>query len=292
MQVAKKLIFQSLASLYRKEEIESISKLIFEKVLGLSRLQVYLNQHETISATNLVQIKEIISRLAQFEPIQYILGETEFYGLKFIVNQNVLIPRPETEELVEWIVNDAQNLTPQILDIGTGSGCIPVSLLKNLPKATAEAWDISTKALDVAKMNASVHQVDVGFFYADVLNSVFPEYQKLYDIIVSNPPYVTESEQTQMQRNVTEYEPGLALFVADNDPLIFYRLIADLALSWLKIGGNLYFEINEIFGNEVVELLKSKGFDNVVLKKDINGKDRMVRADLKSDFILPLSEPK
>ncbi|MEI6141412.1 MAG: peptide chain release factor N(5)-glutamine methyltransferase [Mariniphaga sp.] len=282
MQVAKKLIFQRLSALYAKEELESITKLIYEKVLGLTRLQVYLNQHETISATNLVQIKEIIRRLAQFEPIQYILGETDFYGLKFIVNQDVLIPRPETEEIVEWIVKDYQNLDPQILDIGTGSGCIPVSLLKNLPEAYAEAWDISQEALEISKMNASLNQVDIGFFYADVLNSVFPEHQKLYDIIVSNPPYVAQSEQSQMLKNVTDYEPGLALFVPDSDPLVFYRLIADIAISRLKPDGNLYFEINERFGNEVVELLTIKGFSNVVLKKDINGKDRMVKAGLKS----------
>ena len=282
MLVAKNLISHSLSPIYSKEEIESITKLIFENVLGLTRLQVYLNQHETISATNLAQIKEIISRLSHFEPIQYILGETDFYGLKFIVNQAVLIPRPETEELVEWIVNDYKNLGPKILDIGTGSGCIPVSLLKNLPNASVEAWDISNEALEVAKMNASLNQVDIGFLYADVLNSVFPEHQKSYDIIVSNPPYVTQSEQSQMLKNVTDYEPRLALFVPDSDPLVFYRLIADFALMRLKPDGNLYFEINERFGNEVVELLKSKGFSNVVLKKDINGKDRMVKAGLKS----------
>ncbi len=282
MQVAKNLISHSLSPLYSKEEIESITKLIFEKVLGLTRLQVYLNQHEIISAANLAQIKEILNRLSHFEPIQYILGETEFYGLKFIVNQAVLIPRPETEELVEWIVNDFKNLSPKILDIGTGSGCIPISLLKNLPEALAEAWDISSEALDVAKLNASLNQVDIGFCYADVLNSVFPENQKLYDIIVSNPPYVTQSEQSQMLKNVTDYEPDMALFIRDSDPLVFYRLIADIACSRLKTDGNLYFEINERFGNEVVELLKSKGFSNVVLKKDINGKDRMVKAGLKS----------
>ena len=280
MQVAKKLITQSLSTLYSKEEIESITKLIFEKVLGLTRLQVYLNQHETISATNLAQIKEIVSRLTHFEPIQYILGETEFYGLKFIVNRSVLIPRPETEELVEWIVLDYQNLSPKILDIGTGSGCIPISLLKTLPDSSAEGWDISNEALEVAKKNATLNQVDIDFFYADVLNSVFPDHQKQYDIIVSNPPYVTQSEQSQMFKNVTDYEPGLALFVPDSDPLIFYRKIADIAISLLKSDGKLYFEINEMFGNKVVELLESKGFINIVLKKDINGKDRMVKAGL------------
>ena len=143
MLIAKKLISQSLSPLYSKEEIESIAKLIFEKVLGLTRLQVYLNPLETISATNLAQIKEIVRRLSNFEPIQYILGETEFYGLKFFVNKTVLIPRPETEELVEWIILDYQGLRPHILDIGTGSGCIPISLLKTLPDSPAEGWDLS-----------------------------------------------------------------------------------------------------------------------------------------------------
>ena len=279
MQVAKRIIRDQLSLLYSKQEIESISKLIFEKVLGLSRLQVHLNQLTTIPEANLAQIKEILRRLIQFEPIQYIFGETEFYGLPFKVNSSVLIPRPETEELVDWIITDYRQLTPDILDIGTGSGCIPIALVKNLPGASAEGWDISTDALIVAKENAEINKVNISFLYADVLSQTIPSHPNKYDIIVSNPPYVTDSEQSLMLKNVTDYEPHIALFVPDKDPLLFYKSIADIALTQLKQGGNLYFEINEKLGRETADLLFSKGFRNVQLKKDINGKERMIKAE-------------
>lgn len=280
MQSAKKLIYDNLSPLYCKQEIESISKLIFEKVPGLSKLQVHLNQHLKISGANLTQIKEIINRLIQFEPIQYILGETEFYGLTLKVNPAVLIPRPETEELVDWIIKDYHLLNPVILDIGTGSGCIPISLLKNLPGASAEGWDISTEALMVAKENAVINQVNIDFHYADILKPTLPSQKEKYDIIVSNPPYITTSEQLSMLKNVIDYEPHIALFVPDTDSLIFYRAIADIAINQLKSGGNLYFEINEAYGNKTVDLLVLKGFKNIILKKDINGKERMIKAEL------------
>jgi len=280
MKAAKKIIRDHLKPYYSQQEIESISKLIFEKILGLSRLQVHLNQGATISAANLAQIKEITDRLILFEPIQYILGETEFYGLTLKVSRAVLIPRPETEELVDWIIHDNKQLAPTILDIGTGSGCIPISLVKNLPGAAAEGWDISAEALAIANENAKINHVKIDFLYADILNLVNPSRCGKYDIIVSNPPYVTTSEQPLMLRNVTEYEPHSALFVPDSDPLIFYRAIADMAIDHLKTGGNLYFEINEQYGNEVVKLLFSKGFCNILLRKDINGKQRMVKAEI------------
>jgi len=279
MQVAKKLIRDSLSQLYCEQEIESISKLIFEKVLGFSRLQVHLNQHQTISSANLTQITEIVNRLIQFEPIQYILGETEFYGLPLKVNPAVLIPRPETEELVDWIIHDCSLINPIILDIGTGSGCIPIALTKNLKGAAAEGWDISTDALMVAKKNAEINQVKVNFICTDVLNLNYAEQQQKYDIIVSNPPYITPSEQLLMLKNVVDYEPHVALFVPETDPLIFYRTISEIAIKVLKPGGKLYFEINEQFGNEIVDLLSLKGFKNIILKKDINGKERLVKAD-------------
>ncbi len=279
MQVAKKLIRDSLSQLYCEQEIESISKLIFEKVLGFSRLQVHLNQHQTISSANLTQITEIVNRLIQFEPIQYILGETEFYSLPLKVNPAVLIPRPETEELVDWIIHNSPPINPIILDIGTGSGCIPIALAKNLTGAIAEGWDISTDALTVAKKNAEINQAKVNFVWADVLNLNYPAQKQKYDIIVSNPPYVTTSEQLSMLKNVVDYEPHVALFVSDADPLIFYRKIAEIAINALKTGGKLYFEINEQFGNETVDLLSVKGFKNIILKKDINGKERMIKAD-------------
>jgi len=287
MQVAKKLIYDQLSSKYHRQEIESISKLIFEKVHGLSRLQVYLNQHKTISPANLAQITEIVNRLIQFEPIQYILGETEFYGLSLKVNAAVLIPRPETEELVDWILNNKPPLNPLILDIGTGSGCIPIALSKKLPGASVDGWDISSEALMVARENAELNQAKVNFIYADVLNQGYPAQPQKYDIIVSNPPYVTASEQLSMLKNVIDYEPHIALFVPDTDPLIFYRAIADIAINQLKPGGKLYFEINEQFGNETADLLSLKGFKNIIIKKDINDKERMLKAELNNPVTIP-----
>ena len=279
MQVTKKLIADKLSPFYCKQEIESITRLIFEKVLGLSRLQMHLNQHETISSANLVQITEITNRLIQFEPIQYLLGDTEFYGCKLKVRPTVLIPRPETEELVDWIIKDCQQLNPAILDIGTGSGCIPISLVRHIKEASAFGWDISDEALIVARENATINHVKVNFAYADVLNHIYPSTLPKFDIIVSNPPYITHSEQHLMFHNVIDYEPHIALFVSDDDPLIFYREISDLAINKLKAGGWLYFEINERFGNEITDLLTLKGFKNIILKKDINGKERMIRAE-------------
>jgi len=287
MQVAKNLIYDQLSSKYPRQEIESISKLIFEKILGLSRLQVYLNQHETISPANLAQITEIVNRLIQFEPIQYILGETEFYGLPLKVSAAVLIPRPETEELVDWIINNNPPINPTILDIGTGSGCIPIALSKNLPGASVDGWDISSEALMVARENAKLNQVKVNFIYADVINQGYPVQPQKYDIIVSNPPYVTISEQLSMLKNVIDYEPYIALFVPDNDPLRFYHAIADVAINQLKTGGKLYFEINEKFGNETAVLLSSKGFEKIIIRKDINGKERMLKAELNNPVTIP-----
>jgi release factor glutamine methyltransferase len=285
MQAAKKLIFDNLSPLYCKQEIESISKLIFEKVLGLSRLQMHLNQQETISPANLTQISEIVNRLIQFEPIQYILGETEFYGLPMKVNPGVLIPRPETEELVDWIINDNPPLNPVILDIGTGSGCIPIALSKNLPGSIVEGWDISTDALLVAKNNAEINQVKIDFICTDILGGNYPQQQQKYDVIVSNPPYVMASEKSAMLKNVIDYEPHVALFVPDNDPLIFFSTIANIAIHQLKQDGKLYFEINEQFGREVADLLTIKGFRNIILRKDINGKERMLKAEWSKSVI-------
>ena len=281
MQVAKKIISDYLSPTYPKQEIESLSRLIFEKVLGFSPIQIHLNQNQTLSAANLAQIKEIVTRLTQFEPIQYIFGETEFYGLHLNVNSAVLIPRQETEELVDWIINDNKHLTPRILDIGTGSGCIPIVLAKNLPGSSVEGWDISTDALRVAVGNAAKNSVKIDFQCVDILKSEYPDPNGRYDIIVSNPPYINQSEQPNMDRNVTRYEPHLALFVPDNDPLIFYRRIADLAAAYLNRGGLLYFEINEKYGPETAKLLQVKGFTNISIKRDINGKDRMIKGEMK-----------
>jgi release factor glutamine methyltransferase len=279
MQVAKKLIYDNLSPIYCRQEIEGITKLIFEKVLGLTRLQVHLNQHKILTSANLTQITEIVNRLLQFEPIQYILGETEFYGLPIKVNSGVLIPRPETEELVDWIINDCHYENPVILDIGTGSGCIPIALSKNLTAASTVAWDISPDALMVARENAKINKVKINFVCVDILKMKYPVQKQKYDIIVSNPPYVTVSEKGAMLKNVVDFEPHIALFVADKDPLIFYRTIAELATDLLKPSGKLYFEINEQFGNETVDLLSLKRFKNIILRKDINGKERMLKAE-------------
>lgn len=276
MQAAKKFISDQLSPIYPKEEIAGITKLIFEKVLKLSGIQLHLQKEEAISAANLAEIKDIVNQLVQFKPIQYILGESHFYGLTFKVTESVLIPRSETEELVDWIIKDYAELAPKILDIGTGSGCIPISLLLHIPKASAEAWDISEQALVVANENAINNKVKVSFHHLDLFKA--PEEPDKYDVIVSNPPYVTDSEKELMHQNVLNYEPHTALFVTDQDPLLFYAKIAELALIDLKPNGHLYLEINEQFGSQTLELLSAKGYVNLVLKKDLNGKDRMIKA--------------
>jgi release factor glutamine methyltransferase len=273
-----KIINDNLSPAYPREEIKGFVKLIFDHLLGISQLETHLRRHDHISEAKLTEIKEILQRLKNFEPIQYILGETEFYGLKFKVNQAVLIPRPETEELVDWILKDSPIQNAEVLDIGTGSGCIPIALGKNRPDLNIEGWDLSEEALMVARQNADMNKVNVEFAKVDILNWRTDCLKKNYDLIVSNPPYVTTSEKTSLHKNVTDHEPHLALFVPDNDPLIFYNEIAAFGLSNLNKNGTLYFEINENMGNKVMNLLKSKNFSTVVLKKDINGKDRMVRS--------------
>ncbi len=276
MQAAKKIISDQLSKIYPKEEIAGITKLIFEKILKLSGIQLHLQKDDVISAANLAEIKDIVNQLVQFKPIQYILGESHFYGLTFKVTESVLIPRSETEELVDWIIQDYTELAPKILDIGTGSGCIPISLLLHIPKASAEAWDISEQALLVANGNAINNKIEVNFRHIDLFKA--SEEPSKYDVIVSNPPYVTDGEKGLMHQNVLDYEPHNALFVPDQDPLLFFAKIAELALIDLKPNGHLYFEINEQFGQEISELLSSKGYVNLVLKKDLNGKDRMIKA--------------
>jgi release factor glutamine methyltransferase len=221
-----------------------------------------------------------LSKLKKEIPIQYILGETEFFDLKFKVNNKVLIPRPETEELIEWVLKNSklktQNSKLNILDIGTGSGCIAISLAKNLPNAEVYAIDISSEAIKIAQKNAEINKVSVNFIETDILK--IEELQYTFDIIVSNPPYVRELEKEKMHQNVLANEPHLALFVENDNPLLFYDKIADLAKSYLTKNGNLYFEINQYLGKETVDLLKSKGFNTIELKKDLFDVDRMIKA--------------
>lgn len=269
-------IRKELAGIYQAEEIESLTFLIFEKVKGYTRTQLLLAKDEILSEEDRSEIGMMVARLKNHEPIQYILGETEFYGLPFYAVPGVLIPRPETEELVQWIIQENKLTSPTILDMGTGSGCIAVSLRKNIPESVVLACDISPVCIETARRNADLNSATITVLTYDILRNSpgisFPE----LDVVVSNPPYVREMERLQMELNVLEYEPGLALFVPDNDPLIFYSQIADFARNNLKRNGRLYFEINEALGKECSEMLQEKGFSAIRIKKDIHGKDRMI----------------
>ena len=271
---------QSLVRLYGTNEIEAITLMVINEITNLSKAQIKAFPEKEIATADNGKLNNILQRLQTGEPIQYILGHTEFYGLPFNVNPSVLIPRPETEELVEWVLNTvgtSQLTTSNILDIGTGSGCIAISLKKNLPRATVSAIDISTKALEKAKQNADLNNVKIDFIHADILNIKSEIGIPKSDIIVSNPPYVTQHDKTQMHTNVTDFEPHTALFVPEDDPLLFYNAIADYALNNLSTNGLLFFEINENLGKQTVELLNSKHFKNIELRKDMSGRDRMIR---------------
>jgi release factor glutamine methyltransferase len=247
--------------------------------LKLTRIEVALQPEFLINEADLNYLQNALEALKKQVPIQYIIGETEFYGLIFKVNNSVLIPRPETEELVNWIVNDYKNESElKILDFGTGSGCIAISLAKFFPKAQIYAVDVSTEALKVAETNALKNNVNINFVEANILDIEI--LQEKYDIMVSNPPYIREIEKELMQKNVVDNEPHLALFVKDNDPLIFYNKIADLAIHNLTKNGSLYFEINQYLGGKVTDLLQKKGFKNCILKKDFYEVDRMIKATL------------
>jgi release factor glutamine methyltransferase len=271
-----------LKNLYSAEEIENFIFLSMQEHLGYTKRHLQLKSNQRLEEKDTKRFLTIISELKHYKPIQYILGHTEFYGLKIRVNQHVLIPRPETEELVEEIIkNTNTGIELNILDIGTGSGCIAIALKKNLSKATVSAIDISDEALLVAKQNAILNQTLINFLQGDILqvrNKIKIPDKSHFNIIVSNPPYVRYSEKSTMSKNVLDYEPHIALFVNDDNPLLFYDAISDFALENLSSEGKLYFEINEALGTEVKELLKRKGFRNVIVKKDMSGKDRIVIA--------------
>lgn len=275
MKATIQYIERELAGLYPNTEIEGFTRIIFEAVCGWGFTEQVVKKHEQVSATDFGKIEAIVVRLKQFEPIQYILGETEFYGLRLKVNPSVLIPRPETEELVQWIIQGNLPENSRILDIGTGSGCIALSLKSHLKNIQVSGMDISEKALEVARQNALKNRLEVDFFQADVLSWEDFEWD-FYDVIVSNPPYIRESEKPQMHANVLEYEPENALFVSDGDPLLYYRSIAAFAKKHLVEKGLLFFEINENLGTEINELLVEYGFGDIEIRKDINGKFRMV----------------
>lgn len=271
-----------LLPFYDEMEVESFFYLILDNQRQLRRIDLALNIDLQFSEDEILIWDAILEKLQLEIPIQYILGITHFYGLEFIVNENVLIPRPETEELVEWIISTAVNIPKfkniKILDIGTGSGCIGISLAKNISNAEVSAIDIYDKALATAKENADLNKVAVTFIQKNILKT--NDLEEQFDIIVSNPPYVRNLEKAEIKPNVLANEPHLALFVEDNDALIFYRKIAELATKNLSAEGKLFFEINQYLGKETVELLEKMHFKNIELRKDIYGNDRMIGCNI------------
>ncbi len=266
-------IVDQLANTYDLEESKNLAYLLMEEVAGLSKTDILAEKTITASEGINQKIEKILRRLLAHEPIQYIFGKAAFYGLDLSVNEHVLIPRQETEELVDWIIKSNHNVE-RILDIGTGSGCIPIALARGYPSSEIHAWDVSAGALEVATRNAAINDVRIHFQQVDVLSNL-PTGQ--FDLIVSNPPYVLEKEKNEMHSNVLDHEPEAALFVPDHDPLLFYRTISQLSEGHLKPGGWLYFEINEKYGHETASLMKENHFVEIEIRQDLNRKDRMVR---------------
>jgi len=270
-------IRDTLRGYYPDSEALSLAKILLTEAFGFSTLEFYGGKDKEISGNRLRNLHEMLSRLLKYEPIQYIIGTENFCGLTFEVNPDVLIPRPETQELVRWIETDWASVLPcRILDIGTGSGCIAISLAKFLEGSEVESWDISEGALRVAHRNCVRNGVQVRLQQKDVLDATSGDV--CYDVIVSNPPYICEKEKKDMDANVLDWEPGTALFVPDTDPLLFYRKIAGLGTSMLCEGGALYFEINRAYGGETLRMLETLGYKRIELRKDDFGNDRMIKA--------------
>jgi release factor glutamine methyltransferase len=269
---------QQLTPIYDADEAESFFYLVLEDKQQLKRIDLALHPDLVFSEADIIVWNSILEQLKEEIPIQYLLGKTSFYGLDFEVNENVLIPRTETEELVEWIIESqkskGENKKIRILDIGTGSGCIAISLAKNLANAEVFALDISEKALATAKRNAEINEVNITFIHQNILET--EDLGQQFDVIVSNPPYVRNLEKEEIKKNVLDNEPHLALFVEDNDALIFYKKIAELAHKNGSENSQLYFEINQYLGKEMIDLLKDLNFKNIELRQDIYGNDRMI----------------
>jgi release factor glutamine methyltransferase len=274
-------MWHRLTPVYGDGEAKAISRLVYEVRFALTLSDICIGKDTQLSANDQAELAEITRRLEQQEPIQYILGQADFCGRTFLVNQNVLIPRPETEELCRWIISEFRDESLEfsdysILDIGTGSGCIAITLTAELPKAQVTAWDISEEALRVARENAIRLHYNVTFELTDALNA--PQADKRWDVIVSNPPYICNKERACMEANVLEHEPHTALFVPDDSPLLFYKAIAQYGLTALKTGGWLYFEMNPIYAQELTELLSEMSYHDINIKNDAYGKQRMIRA--------------
>ncbi len=279
----KQYIFQELHKLYSKSELDYLEKLILEEITKMPFSQFFL-QNKILTEKEKEKSIKIINRLKQNIPIQYVLNKAYFYNLSFYVDSNVLIPRPETEELVEWIIEEYKNkeIPINILDIGTGSGCISICLAKSISNSNVYAIEKFSKALDIAKKNAQLNNTTINFICADILSEV--KLKEKFDVIVSNPPYIPIIEKQQMDNKVINNEPNTALFVPNSNPIIFYEKIADFAKFHLKENGKLFFEIHQNFGKEVKEILDKKGFSNIELKKDISNNNRMISATMTSFF--------
>lgn len=267
----------ALTQMADESERNAIIRAICCDILDISPTTYYLKETITLTTAQTALVNSITERLQRGEPLQYIEGKAPFCGMEFIVTPAVLIPRPETAELVEWITTEHATQSPRILDLGTGSGCIAISLSQQMPQATVEACDISTEALEVAQTNNHENGTSVTFFHHDILSLDSP-LPHSYDILVSNPPYIKQSEATDMENHVTQWEPHTALFVPDDDALRFYRSIAEIGQTdALHPGGCIYVEINQALGKETVELFESYGYKEVTLRKDIYGNDRMIK---------------
>ncbi|WP_422348230.1 peptide chain release factor N(5)-glutamine methyltransferase [Flagellimonas sp.] len=278
----KDIFHKELDPIYAAEEVDSFFHLCIEHYLHLERFTLVLQPDLVLTKEEETPLFEALSKLRLEEPLQYILGTAHFMDLDFKANEHVLIPRPETEELVEWVISDCQverSRDLRILDIGTGSGCIAIALAKKFPDANVYALDVSEKAIGVAKENAKLNGVDVTFVHQDILNPDF-KLELEFDVIVSNPPYVRELEKVEIKNNVKKYEPHVALFVQDEDPLLFYKTITQFAISHLGKKGKLYFEINQYLGKETQALLEAHNFLEIELRKDIFGNDRMLKGQL------------
>lgn len=274
-------LWRRLAQVYDKGEAKAIARMVYEVRFNLTLSDLFIGKDTQLSANDQAELAEITQRLEQQEPVQYVLGQADFCGRTFLVNQHVLIPRPETEELCRWIISEFRDESLEfrdcsILDIGTGSGCIAITLAADLPKAEVTAWDISGEALQVARENAKRLHFDVIFELADALNT--PLDHERWDVIVSNPPYICNKERARIEANVLDHEPHTALFVPDETPLLFYSAIAQYGLTALKTGGRLYFEINPLYAQELAEMLSMMSYHDIEIKNDTYGKQRMIRA--------------
>lgn len=272
-------LWHLLAPLYGNGEAKAIARLVYEVRFGLSMSDICLGKDTQLSANSQTELKRITDRLLEQEPIQYVLGQTDFCGRTFMVNEHVLIPRPETEDLCRWITSQGDRHPVRLLDIGTGSGCIAITLAAEMPDAEVTAWDISPKALEVARENAKRAHVHVSFEQVDALNIPYSSFSTShFSLIISNPPYICNKERARMEANVLEHEPHTALFVPDEDPLLFYRAIAQYGQTALEPGGWLYFEINPLYAQPLCDMLRMMSYHDICLKLDQYGKQRMIRA--------------